>query len=117
LGEHSFPASCRLHSTGDYQRVYRNGRRFPAKHFLLFCHRSPEESSRIGLAVGRKVGPAVVRNLVKRRLREILRRLRADFPFPVDVVIVAHPGSAALDQAGMELEVRQLLRNARLLEG
>ncbi len=116
MGEHSFPASCRLHSTGDYQRVYRNGRRFSAKHFLLFFHFSPGDSSRIGLAVGRKVGPAVVRNRVKRRLREILRRLRSGFPTPADVVIVAHPAAAGLDQAAMEEEVRSLLRTARLLE-
>ena len=116
MGEQSFPSSCRLRSTGDYQRVYRNGRRVPGRHFLLFCHRSPTGVSRVGLAVSRKVGSAVVRNRVKRRLREILRRLRGGFPTPVDLVVIAHPGAARLETAEMEREVRSLLQTARLLE-
>ena len=51
---------------------------------------------RLGLAVSRKVGNAVVRNKMKRRLREIFRRHRDAFPYSADVVVVPFAGSADL---------------------
>jgi len=50
---------------------------------------------RLGLTVSRRVGKAVVRNALKRRLREFFREHKADLP-PADLVIVAKPGSAGL---------------------
>lgn len=62
------------------------------------------DTPRFGLAVSRKVGSAVVRNRVKRWLREAVRRQRAGVP-PVDVVLIARPSSAdaGLDALAAEL--------------
>ena len=58
----------------DYQRCYRGGRRrhgrFATLHFLSNSHGIP----RLGITATRKVGPAVLRNRAKRRVREIYRR-------------------------------------------
>jgi len=66
-----------------------------------------EGSSRVGLTVSRKVGGAVIRNRVKRWLREAVRHERHRLERPVDLVIIAHPQAA---EAGAELLRRQVAR-------
>jgi ribonuclease P protein component len=65
---------------------------------------------RMGVTVSRKVGGAVVRNRVKRWLRECYRRRRTDFPTEVDVVVVARPAAAAAGQANICRELTTLVR-------
>src|SRR4051812_50203174 len=57
-------------------------------------------SGRVGITVSRKVGGAVVRNRVKRWIRECVRRGRAAFSSQVDFVVVARPAAADAGQAG-----------------
>jgi ribonuclease P protein component len=67
-------------------------------------------SGRIGITVSRKVGGAVVRNRVKRWIRECYRRRRTDFPTQVDFVVVARPAAAGAGQAGICRELTTLAR-------
>jgi ribonuclease P protein component len=115
MGEQSFPKKYRLTRTYEYGQVYRTGKRFPSARFLLFTRPGAHEFSRVGLSVGKKVGKAVTRNRVKRRLREIMRIRRPHFIRPTDIVLVAHPKAAGLTYAEMEGEVDKLLRKAGLL--
>lgn len=68
-------------------------------------------SSRIGLVVSRRVGKAHDRNRVKRRIREFFRTRRAALSSKLEVVVVAKPGAAALDQQGTEQELTVALRD------
>jgi ribonuclease P protein component len=74
-------------------------------------------SSRLGLAVPRAVGNAVVRNRLKRRLRELFRtRLRRELderPGPCDLVIRARPGAGARSQAELLAEIAESLERWR----
>ena len=67
-------------------------------------------NGRMGVTVSRKVGGAVVRNRVKRWIRECYRRRRADFPVQVDMVVVARPAAAAAGQANICRELATLAR-------
>jgi ribonuclease P protein component len=69
--------------------------------------------SRYGFSVSRRVGKAVVRNRVKRRLREILRSAPLEPGW--DIVFVARPRAAGAGFASLEKSVRDLLFRARLL--
>ncbi len=85
----------RLSRSGDFDRVYREGDS-RANRFLVF-YSFPRDSTsgaepRLGISVGRKVGRAVVRNKVKRALREAFWSLRERLPDGHDFVVVAHPG-------------------------
>lgn len=64
----------------------------------------PETVRRIGITASRKVGGAVVRNRVKRGVREWFRRSRDELPLDVDVVVIARPGAGRL--SGTELSSR-----------
>ena len=67
-------------------------------------------SGRMGITVSRKVGGAVVRNRVKRWIRECYRRRRSAFPGTVDFVVVARPSAADADQVGLCRELTTLAR-------
>lgn len=73
----------------------RTGRRRAGRHFVLVEASGREAGTRLGLAVSRKVGNAVQRNHVKRRVRCWFRQNRPDLPAGRDLVVIARPGAAA----------------------
>ena len=88
-----FPRSLRLLRHADFERVYKQGRRHFAAHMTVFYLPRKDSGdgrggagSRIGFTVGKVLGGAVVRNRMKRRLREAVR-LHGPIPAAVDVVI------------------------------
>ena len=105
----------RLSRSGDFDRVYRQGRSTGGREFTV--HVFPREASldppRVGLSVSKKVGDAVTRNRVKRVVRESISALEGELAAGSDLVITARPDSAALDeregQAGVQRELRALL--------
>jgi ribonuclease P protein component len=82
-----FPRSVRLLRHADFERVYKQGRRHFASHMTVFYLPRPEaEGIRVGFTVGKVLGGAVVRNRMKRRLREAVR-LHGRIQAAMDVVI------------------------------
>lgn len=83
----------RLKKTSDFQEIKEKGTRIDGGPFL-FCIReiqdgSADELRRLGLIVSKKVGNAVVRNRIKRIMREIFRKNLQELPHRCDLVIVA----------------------------
>jgi ribonuclease P protein component len=99
--------------------VRADGRRVSGALLLLgYAARSELDSSgptRIGFSVSRRVGGAVVRNRVKRRLREVMRRKLVRIASGYDLVITARPGAAVAGMEMLEQDVAALLARARLL--
>lgn len=65
--------------------------------------------SRLGITASRKVGNAVVRNRLKRRLREWFRANRGDLAKPVDLIVMARPEGANLSLPALDRRLRTLL--------
>ena len=90
VGKRIFPRSARLLRHADFERVYKQGKRhFSASMTVFYLQRAGGDSQglRVGFTVGRALGGAVVRNRMKRRLREAVRLTRP-VPGPgADVVI------------------------------
>ena len=115
------PQQSRMRRPEDFRRVLRTGRRaggsVVAGHFLLAGSDGPVrsgESAKVGFVVSRAVGSAVVRNRVKRRLRELMRRRLASLPGGCLLVLRAHPAAAGVRQADLaadlDLVIGRLLR-------
>jgi len=81
----------------------------------MFMHpqRSPGRA-RLGVTVSRRVGDAVVRNRVKRLMREVFRRNPAWFTSGRDYVLVARPLAATLDFTSMSAELERLCGRSKL---
>ena len=89
----------RLSRSGDFDRVYRDGRSHANRYLVLYSFPRPDsavDQSRLGISVSRKVGGAVERNAVKRALREAFWKLDPELPGDHDFVLVARPDSARL---------------------
>jgi ribonuclease P protein component len=87
----------RLSRSRDFDAVYRQGTSVSTRYLTLHWFARDEDElgePRLGLAVPRSVGPAVVRNRVKRVLREAWRGILSDVPRGNDYVLVARPGVA-----------------------
>ena len=70
---------------------------------------------RVGFATGRKLGGAVVRNRVRRRLREIMRSLESRLEPGWDILIVVRPAGAAAASAELRAAVERVLRAGGVL--
>lgn len=116
-GRNQFPRAARLTRQSAFRHVFEHGKKVVGPHFVCYLVRCEGQGSKLGLAVSRKVGKAVVRNRVKRHLRECFRTHRRHFAAPVALVVVARPPSAELDYAGCAEALRALLRRGGVLHG
>jgi ribonuclease P protein component len=91
----------RLSRSRDFDAVYRQGRSVSTRFLVLYWFSREEdgEGARLGLAVPRAVGTAVVRNRIKRRLRELFRERSSELPQDHDYVLVVRPGLAEAAEA------------------
>jgi ribonuclease P protein component len=64
---------------------------------LCLAQKNDRAFTRVGLTVSSKVGNAVVRARIRRRLRELFRKRRAQLPAGLDLVLIARPGAAQRD--------------------
>ena len=91
-----------LKKNSDFRRLYARGKSTVNPYLAVYCRKNREGCSRFGYTVSAKLGHAVVRNRVRRRLREIVR-LNLDSLTPgYDVVIVAR--SRAVNAEYRQLE-------------
>jgi len=103
----------RLTKRNDFATVYRNGRAFA--HPLIALRLLPNQlpHNRYGFAAGKTVGKAVVRNRVKRRLREGMRTLPVQSGW--DIVVIARARAAAADFHALRQATAGLLSRAGVL--
>jgi ribonuclease P protein component len=124
----------RLRKHADYQRVYREGKRLTLPLMTyFFAVRKPQDAialestatpsrrqateippgSRVGLTAGRVLGNAVVRNRIKRRMRQAIRQAQIELTADVDVVL--HPRRTVLEAEFSQIE-RDVLRAFRAVQ-
>ena len=104
--------ASRLRLRREFLAVQDRGRRLPAGEYAILALHSEGSIPRLGVTVSSKVANAVMRNRVKRWVREAFREIGGDLP-PVDLVVIARRGALA---AGLD-GARRALRQARDLLG
>ncbi len=111
-----FPKAARLARTSEFARVREQGKPVHGKSMLLGVFEAGAGSAtRTGIVTSRRIGSAVVRNRVRRRLREIVRHARATLREGLWLVIVAKPPAARADYDALRAEWLQLARRGGVL--
>ena len=116
----------RLSRSSDFQRIYRQGSSTASRFLVLYSFKRPVETGaegpRLGLSVSKKLGGAVVRNRVKRLLREAFQGCAGHLAEEYDLVLIARPqllDLLARETAGEKglvgAAVRELLGRAGVL--
>lgn len=105
----------RLRARKDFVTVYRRGRAWANQFLVLRALPSDLPHHRCGFVVSKRVGKAVVRNRLKRRLREALRPLIVQPGW--DLILLARPPAAGASYHELRQAIVNLLSRARLLGG
>jgi ribonuclease P protein component len=115
-GTGRFRRADRLLRSRDFRRVAGHGKRAAERHFVVLAvpvpHASQQKVTRLGITVSRKVGGAVVRNRLKRRIREWFRGARARLRPDMDIVVIARRGADQLAGQQLEEELARLMKSA-----
>ena len=102
-----FPRDVRLVHRSEFDAVYRAGKRRSSSHFTVFLRANELPLSRFGFSIKKALGGAVVRNRMRRRLRELVRCHRQEISAGWDIVI--HP-KISVAQTPLPALTQDLLR-------
>lgn len=111
-----FPREARLLRRGEFDAVYRDARRRSGRHFTVFYRPNGLERTRLGISVKRALGGSVVRNRIRRRVREIFRLHRREIPAGWDIVVHPRSSVATAEFNALEAEFLSLLQSLRKQE-
>ncbi len=114
-GRESLPRRERLTSPREYREVFDRGRRTVGQAFICYVARNEGQGRKFGMTVSRKIGGAVVRNRVKRCIREAYRKSRARLEDDLRMVIVAKPAAAGMSGAECQEALTRLFRQGGAL--
>lgn len=103
-----------LRSTAAFKDIQNDSRSRAHSLLLLRYRRNEIDRTRFGISTGRRVGSAVVRNRLRRRLRTILRHHASKLATGWDILFVVRPAGADATQAELELAFMSLTRRADL---
>ena len=93
---------CTLKKNSDFRRLYSKGKSAVNPYMVVYCRKNGCRCNRLGYTVSTKLGHAVVRNRVRRRLREIYRLASPMLKTGWDIVIVARSRCVKADYWAMD---------------
>ena len=105
-----------LNSNHEFRRLYQKGKSAVSPFLAVYCRKKMYGARRLGITVSTKVGKAVVRNRVRRRIREAYRLHELQFCEHVDVVIVARVRCVRASFQQIEKSLLQLAEQLGLLK-
>jgi len=99
-----------------FRRLYSKGKSSANGLLVLYCRPNGSQENRIGLTVSAKLGHAVVRNRVRRRLREIYRLNERKFLPGYDIVVVVRSRAVTAPYGKLESAYLHLAKKLNLLK-
>lgn len=107
----------RLRNREDYSRVYRGGRSFANGQFVVYWSKQPSaQPFRVGISASKKIGNAVVRNRMRRLVKEIVRHMEGQIVPYVDFILIVRKPAVTMSYAELERSIKHVLRKAGLLK-
>jgi len=105
----------RLTRSEDFKRVRRSGKSYAHPLVVLIVKKNDHPQVRVGVAAGRSVGTAVIRNRAKRLLREAIRTLIPNIASNLDLILIARAGLATATLQDTRQALENLLQRAQII--
>ena len=108
----------RLRDRSDFNRIYRHGRSFANSQFVVYWSKRPEtELFRMGVSVSKKLGNAVVRNRMRRVVKELVRLNAPQIEERTDFILIVRKPAIDMKTKELEKSLLHVLRKAGLIKG
>jgi len=110
------PRVYRLKSKHDFKKVYKYGRSYANIYLVIYVYKKKDnQKPRVGFSVSKKIGSAVVRNKIKRRMREVLRPLMGLLIKNVDIIFIARKKINGATYQDIKCSINKLLKKMSLI--
>ena len=100
----------------DFKAIFKEGTSFANRKFVIYRLENKQKHFRVGLSVSKRLGNAVTRNQIKRRIRHIIQNAKREISEDVDFVVIARKGVEALGYAEMEKNLLHVLKLSKIYQ-
>lgn len=108
--------SYRVKKEKEFQTVFFNKQSYANRKFVVYVLSKPEQLHfRVGISVGKKIGNAVTRNAVKRKIRASIYQIRESIEPAYDFIVIARPGVEKLTSEELQSNLVHVLKLAKIL--
>ncbi len=102
----------KLKNTKEFSQVYKRGKSIVTKNIVMYYKKNGTEINRLGISVSKKVGKAVVRNRVKRLIKEAFR-IQENIVGGYDIIFVARVRMKFANMKIVNKEIKRLVKNLK----
>ena len=108
--------SYRVKKEAEFQKVFTQGKSCANRQFVVYVlEKTGQPHFRVGISVGKKIGNAVARNWVKRRIRQSLTELKPQLKQDCDFLVIARPSAAGMSTAEVKQNLIHVLSFANII--
>jgi ribonuclease P protein component len=104
----------KLKKNYEFKKVYNEEKYYVEKYVVMYIVLNNSNFNRVGFSVSKKVGKSVVRNKVKRQMKEAYRKFADNTKLGFDIVFTARAGSGSADYKMIENNIKSVLKRAKL---
>jgi ribonuclease P protein component len=105
-----------LKKNHEFRRLYNRGKSAASHCAVVYCRHNGRPENRLGIAVSTKLGSAVKRNRIRRRLKEVYRINEKKLSTGYDIVLIARMRSLFIRFSELESSVMSLFRKLKIME-
>ncbi len=106
----------RLSTQKDFKMVFSQGKKAYSKSFILRFLPNLEKNSRYAVIVSNKISKkATERNIIKRRVREIIRKYNPETKGKFDIILTILPNAAVLSYSDLEMEMKSFFQKFKII--
>ncbi|WP_391206048.1 ribonuclease P protein component [Psychrobacillus sp. L4] len=106
----------RIKKNLEFQTIFKKGKSYANRQFVVYCLEKEQNNFRVGLSVSKKVGNAVVRNRIKRYIRQTFLELKDQVSPTKDYIIIARNPAAKLDFHETKKSLEHVLKIAMVIK-
>ncbi len=104
-----------LNKNSEFKKIYRIGKTIVNKYLVIYYKRNNQGINRLGITINKKVGKAVVRNRIKRLIKENYRLMEDNIKEGYDIIIVSRIRIKYIDYKKMNISMNELFKKANLI--